>query len=96
MATYVMIHGAYQGGWIWKPTATRLREAGHLVYAPSLDGCGDRRGSLRPGISVETHATEIADLLFYEDLNDVVLTGTSSGGWCCAGPPNWRATASGG
>jgi pimeloyl-ACP methyl ester carboxylesterase len=80
MATYVMIHGAYQGGWIWKPTATRLREEGHLVYAPSLDGCGDRRHSLRPGISVETHAAEIADLLFYEDLNDVVLTGTSSGG----------------
>ncbi len=49
MATYVMIHGAYQGGWIWKPTATRLREAGHLVYAPSLDGCGDRRGSAAPG-----------------------------------------------
>ena len=54
MATYVLIHGAYQGGWIWKPTASRLREAGHLVYAPSLDGCADRRHSLRPGITVET------------------------------------------
>src|SRR5262249_30065078 len=40
MATYVLIHGAYQGGWIWKPVATRLRAAGHLVFAPSLDGCG--------------------------------------------------------
>jgi pimeloyl-ACP methyl ester carboxylesterase len=80
MATYVLIHGAYQGGWIWKPTATRLREAGHLVYAPSLDGCADRRHTLRPGITVETHAAEIAELLFYEDLRDVVLTGTSSGG----------------
>ena len=80
MATYVLIHGAYQGGWIWKPTATRLREAGHLVYAPSLDGCADRRHTLRPGITVETHAAEIAELLFYEDLSDVVLTGTSSGG----------------
>lgn len=80
MATYVLIHGAYQGGWIWQPTAARLRQAGHLVYAPSLDGCGDRRHGLRAGITVETHAAEIADLLFYEDLNDVVLTGTSSGG----------------
>jgi pimeloyl-ACP methyl ester carboxylesterase len=80
MATYVLIHGAYQGGWIWQPTVTRLREAGHLVYAPSLDGCGDRRHALRPGITIETHAAEIAELLFYEDLNDVVLTGTSSGG----------------
>jgi pimeloyl-ACP methyl ester carboxylesterase len=80
MTTFVLIHGAYQGGWIWKPTATRLREARHLVYAPSLDGCADRRHQLRPGITVETHAAEIAELLFYEDLNDVVLAGTSSGG----------------
>lgn len=80
MATFVLIHGAYQGGWIWKPTAARLRAAGHLVFAPSLDGCADRRHSLRPGITVDTQAAEIAELLFYEDLNDVVLTGTSSGG----------------
>jgi pimeloyl-ACP methyl ester carboxylesterase len=80
MATYVLIHGAYQGGWIWQPTAARLRAAGHDVYAPSLDGCGDRKTSLRPGISVETHAAEIADLMFYEDLKDVVIAGTSSGG----------------
>jgi pimeloyl-ACP methyl ester carboxylesterase len=80
MATYVLLHGAYQGGWIWKPTAARLRAAGHLVYAPSLDGCGERRHALRPGITVETQAAEIADLLFYDDLDNVVLTGTSSGG----------------
>ena len=30
MSTYILIHGAYQGGWIWKPVATRLRAAGHL------------------------------------------------------------------
>lgn len=80
MTTYVLIHGAYQGGWIWGPTARRLRAEGHAVLAPSLDGCGERRHTLRAGITVETHAAEIADLLFYEDLNDVVLTATSSGG----------------
>lgn len=80
MATYVLIHGAYQGGWIWRPTAARLRAAGHVVYARSLDGCGERRHQLRPGITIDTQATEIAELLFYEDLNDVVLAGTSSGG----------------
>ena len=80
MATYVLIHGAYQGGWIWQPTAARLRAAGHVVHAPSLDGCAERRHALRPGITVETQAAEIAELLFYEDLNDVVLAGTSSGG----------------
>jgi pimeloyl-ACP methyl ester carboxylesterase len=80
MATYLLIHGAYQGGWIWGPTAARLRAAGHLVYAPSLDGCGERRHQLRPGITTETQAVEIAELMFYEDLHDVVLTGTSAGG----------------
>ena len=80
MTTFVLVHGAYQGGWIWKPVATRLRAAGHLVFAPTLDGCAERRHLVRPGITVGTHAQEIAQLLFYEDLQDVVLVGTSSGG----------------
>ena len=80
MATFVLIHGSYQGGWIWKPVAARLRAAGHEVYAPTLDGCGERASQVRPGITTETQADEVAQLLFYEDLNDVVLVGTSSGG----------------
>jgi len=80
MATYVLLHGAYQGGWIWQPVATRLRAAGHTVYAPTLDGCGERVHLLRPGITVGTQAQEIAQLLFYEDLQDVVLVGTSAEG----------------
>ena len=80
MATYVLVHGSNQGGWIWQPLADRLRAAGHRVYAPSLDGCGERKGQMRPGITTETQAGEIAQLLFYEDLKDVVLVGTSYGG----------------
>lgn len=84
MATFVLIHGAYQGGWIWGPVATRLRAAGHEVYTPSLDGCAERTAQARPGISTETHAEEIAELLRYEDLDEVVLVGTSSGGMVLA------------
>jgi pimeloyl-ACP methyl ester carboxylesterase len=80
MTTFVLIHGSYQGGWIWQHVAARLRGEGHTVYAPSLDGCAERKHSLRPGITTETHAAEIADLLFYEDLRDVVMVATSSGG----------------
>jgi pimeloyl-ACP methyl ester carboxylesterase len=80
MATYLLIHGAYQGGWIWKPVAARLRAAGHVVLAPTLDGCAERGHALRPGITVSTHAAEVAQAMFYEDLRDVVLVGTSSGG----------------
>jgi len=80
MATYVLVHGAYQGSWIWKPVIERLRAAGHRAYAPTLDGCAERHHLVRPGITVATHAQEVAQLLFYEDLTDVVLVGTSSGG----------------
>jgi pimeloyl-ACP methyl ester carboxylesterase len=78
MTTFVLLHGSYQGGWIWQSVADRLRTAGHAVYAPTLDGCAERKHALRPGITTETHAAEIAKLLFYEDLRDVVMVGTSS------------------
>jgi pimeloyl-ACP methyl ester carboxylesterase len=80
MANIVLIHGAYQGGWIWQRVASRLAGQGHTVYAPTLDGCAERRHALRPGINTETHGAEIAELLFFEDLRDVVLVGASSGG----------------
>jgi pimeloyl-ACP methyl ester carboxylesterase len=80
MTSFVLIHGAYQGGWIWREVTARLRAVGHHVLAPSLDGCAERRHQLRAGITTETQAEELAGLLFYEDLRDVVLVGTSSGG----------------
>jgi len=84
MSTFVLIHGAYQGGWIWKLVAERLTAASHTVFAPSLDGCGERAHQMRPGINTETHADEIAQFLYYHDLRDVILVGTSSGGMVMA------------
>ena len=80
MANHVLLHGAYQGGWIWRNVAPHLRAAGHTVFAPTLDGCAERRHTLRPGIDTESQAAEIAEMLFFEDLHDIVLTGTSCGG----------------
>jgi pimeloyl-ACP methyl ester carboxylesterase len=84
MATFVLLHGAYQGGWIWKPVRERLQAAGHTVFAPTLDGCAERAHALRPGIDTEAHGAEIAELLEFEDLRDVVLVATSSGGMVMA------------
>jgi pimeloyl-ACP methyl ester carboxylesterase len=84
MATYVLLHGAYQGGWIWQRVTPHLRAAGHDVFAPTLDGCAERRHALRPGITTESQAAEIKDMLFFEDLHDIVLVGTSSGGMVAA------------
>lgn len=80
MSTIVLIHGAYQGGWIWRPTATLLRARGHEVLTPTLDGCAERRHQLRTGISNESQACELAELIEFEDLQDLILVGTSSGG----------------
>ena len=84
MTTFVLIHGSYQGAWIWRTVAAQLRAQGHEVHAPTLDGCAERAGQLRPGITVETQAGEIAQLLFHHDLSGVVLAGTSSGGMVMA------------
>jgi pimeloyl-ACP methyl ester carboxylesterase len=84
LTTFMLIHGAYQGGWIWKPVAARLRAAGHVAFNPSLDGCGERAYQLRPGITTETQAQELADFLRCEDLKDVVVAGTSAGGMVMA------------
>src|SRR5947207_10866863 len=75
VTAFVLVHGAYQGGWIWRSVADRLRAAGHHVFAPTLDGCAERAGALRAGITNTTHATEIARLMFYEDLSDAVVVG---------------------
>ncbi len=64
MASYVLIHGAYQGGWIWAPTAARLRAGPQRLTRRRSNGCGERRHQLRPGITTESHAVEIAELMF--------------------------------
>jgi pimeloyl-ACP methyl ester carboxylesterase len=81
---FVLIHGAYQGGWIWKRVGERLRAKGHNVLAPTLDGCGERAAQLRAGITTETHGEEVAKLLYFHDLEKAVLVGTSSGGMVMA------------
>ena len=80
MATFVLVHGSYQGGWIWQRVAKRLRASGHDVHAPTLDGCAERRHQVRPGIDATSQGEELAELLFFEDLHEVVLVGTSLGG----------------
>ena len=80
MATYVLVHGSFQGGWIWKLVGERLVDAGHRVYRPTLDGSAERRRNLRADLSLTDYGAELADVLFFEDLADVVLVGTSIGG----------------
>jgi pimeloyl-ACP methyl ester carboxylesterase len=80
MATFVLVHGTGCGGWVWQKVTPLLRAAGHEVYTPTLTGVGDRSHLLACGVDLTTHITDIASLLFYEDLTDVVLVGHSYAG----------------
>jgi pimeloyl-ACP methyl ester carboxylesterase len=80
MATYVLIHGGGHGGWCYQRVARRLRAAGHEVHAPSLTGLGERAHLLGSHVDLALHARDVAALLYYEDLEDVILVGHSYGG----------------
>jgi pimeloyl-ACP methyl ester carboxylesterase len=85
MATIVIVHGAFGGGWEWRTVAARLRARGHDVFTPSLTGFGERVHLATPETSLETHLQDILNLLRYEDLHQVVLTGQSYGGMVITG-----------
>ncbi|QCH24274.1 alpha/beta fold hydrolase [Mycobacteroides salmoniphilum] len=80
MTTYVLVHGAFHGGWCWDRLTPILEAAGHEVYAPSLTGLGDRAAELGPEVGLDAHVSDIAGLIADEDLTDVVLVGHSYAG----------------
>jgi pimeloyl-ACP methyl ester carboxylesterase len=83
-ATFVLLHGAFRGGWMWKPVRRRLAAAGHEVFASSLTGAGERAHLGHGGLSMETYITDVVSLLESEDLERVVLVGHSHGGFVAA------------
>lgn len=84
-ATFVLVHGAWLGGWCWKKVIPRLRAAGHVVFAPTLTGLGERAHLLTPEIDLDTHIEDVVAVLEYEDLTNVVLVGHSYAGMVIAG-----------
>jgi len=80
MATYVLVHGAWSGGYTWQGIARSLRRAGHEVYTPTLTGLGERAHLLRPDINLDTHIADVTNLIRFEGLSDIVLVGHSYAG----------------
>ena len=68
------------GGWLWRDVATRLRSRGHHVYTPTLTGLGERAHLANPNVDLETHITDIGNVLEFEDLTEVTLVGHSYAG----------------
>jgi len=84
-ATFVLVHGAWHGGWCWKKLTPLLRAAGHDVFAPTLTGLGERSHLLTRDVDLDTHITDIVQVLEFEDLENVILVGHSYGGMVITG-----------
>jgi pimeloyl-ACP methyl ester carboxylesterase len=83
--TFVLVHGAWHGGWCWRRVADLLQKQGHKVFAPTLTGLGERAHLLGPGIGLSTHIADVVNVFKYERLADVVLCGHSYGGMVISG-----------
>ena len=85
MATYVLVHGGGHGGWCYHKVARRLRAAGHEVYTPTLTGLGERAHLVSANTNLDTHITDIVQMLHYENLSEAILVGHSYGGMVITG-----------
>src|SRR5215471_6829881 len=77
MATFVLVHGAWFGGWCWQQIIPFLKEASHEAYAPTLTGLAERASELSPEVGLETHIQDIVGLLEEKNLHGVILVGHS-------------------
>ena len=85
MATYVLVHGGGHGGWCYQRVARILQAKGHDVYAPTMTGLGERAHLLNAEVDLHRHIEDIAAVLQFEDLRDVILVGHSYGGMVITG-----------
>lgn len=83
--TFVLIHGAFHGGWCWKEVADSLRQQGHTVYTPTLTGAGERSHLISKAVNLDTWVLDILQMIRYEQLSNVVLVGHSFAGLTLCG-----------
>jgi pimeloyl-ACP methyl ester carboxylesterase len=83
--TFVLVHGAFHGGWCWRRVSDMLEKKGHKVFAPTLTGLGACSHLISKDVNITTHVTDIANLIRWENLSDVVLVGHSYGGLIISG-----------
>jgi len=80
MAAYVLVGGGWLGGWCWQRVTPLLREEGHDAYPVTLTGLGERVHLASAQVDLQTHITDVVNVIEFEDLHDVVLLGHSYAG----------------
>ena len=83
--TYVLVHGGFHGGWAWKDVANRLRALGHVVYTPTLTGLGERSHLMPFKPTLKTFIEDVAQVIRFEELDQVILVGHSFAGSVVSG-----------
>jgi pimeloyl-ACP methyl ester carboxylesterase len=83
--TFVLVHGAWHGGWCWRRVADLLQKRGHKVFTPTMTGLGERSHLLSKDITLDTHISDIVNVFKWEDLRNVCLVAHSYAGWPCTG-----------
>src|SRR5262245_13872909 len=83
--TWVLVHGAWHGGWCWQRIVPQLTAAGHRVLTPTLTGLGDEAHRLSKAVDLDTHISDVVGLMTGQDLRDVVLVGHSYAGLVVTG-----------
>jgi pimeloyl-ACP methyl ester carboxylesterase len=83
--TFVLVHGAWHGGWCWRRVADLLEAKGHKVYTPTLTGLGACSHLMSKDVNISTHIADVANLIKWEDLSNIVLVGHSYGGTMISG-----------
>src|SRR5580704_2535590 len=82
---FVLVHGAWHGGWCWRRVADLLVRRGHKVFAPTLTGLGERSHLISGSVNLDTHITDVVNVIRWENLTDVCLVAHSYGGWPVSG-----------
>ena len=83
--TFVLVHGAWHGGWCWRRVSDLLEKKGHKVFTPTMTGLGAWSHLLNKDVNLSTHITDIVNFIEWENLTDVVLVGHSYGGLVISG-----------
>jgi pimeloyl-ACP methyl ester carboxylesterase len=83
--TFVLVSGAFAGGWIWRRVSDQLEQKGHKVFAPTLTGLGERSHLLSKDVNLDTHIADVVNLIKWESLDNVCLVAWSYAGFPGAG-----------
>lgn len=73
MADFVLVHGAWHGGWCWRRVVDALHAQGHRAHALTLTGLGERAHLMSPQITLETHIADVMQAIEAEEFGPVVL-----------------------